>query len=45
MPAERVFQAEGTVSAKALKQTGMLHLRSSEEASVAEVELRGGERE
>lgn len=45
MPAERVFQAEETVSAKALEQTGMLHLRSSEEASVAEVELRGGERE
>lgn len=34
---KEVFQAEGTVSAKALKQAGMLHLRSSEEASVAEV--------
>lgn len=33
------------MSAKALKQTGMLHLRSSEEASVAQVELHGGERE
>ena len=33
-----MFQAEMTVSAKALGQTGLLHLRNNEEASAAGVE-------